>query len=314
MELYKFDGAPTVSFAYGHYGVNLFFVISGFVIFLTLEKTHRPMDFVVSRFSRLFPVYWVAIFITSAFRRALGLPGKLVDFRSAVANMLMFHNLFLVPHVDGVYWTLEVELLFYCGMFLLFRMGKLGRIHEALLALMLLRIVYFVMEQAFGISLPWMAYRLLILSSIPWFAIGIAIYLANSRTEPGAWKAPVRTGTLAILTLLVTRSVTLAVFGVVFGLMVFCAAMAQLRWLRSRLFVWLGTISYSLYLIHENVGWSLQLKLVARGVPTDWIIVIALTASLAIATLLHRTVEKPAMTWIRNYYRQRQSQRLIASP
>ena len=314
MELYKFDGAPTLSFSFGHYGVNLFFIISGFVIFMTLEKTHHPMDFVVSRFSRLFPVYWVSIFITFAVTHALGLPGKLVDLGSAVANMLMFHNLFRVPHVDGVYWTLEVELLFYCGMFFLFRIGKLGRIHEALLALMLLRVAYFVMEQAFGISLPWIVYRLLILSSIPWFAVGISIYLATSRTGPGTWKAPARTAAVAVLTLLVTGSVTLATLGILFGLAVFCAATARLRWLRSGLFVWLGAISYPLYLIHENVGWSLQLQLVARGVPTDWIVLITLLASLVLATVLHRTVEKPAMAWIRSRHRQRQAPKLAASP
>lgn len=115
MGLYKFDTPPTVLFPYGHYGVNLFLFISGFVIFMTLEKTRKPMDFVVSRFNLLFTVYWVAIFITLTVTHALGRPGKLVDFGSAVANMLMFQNLFRVPHVDGVYWTLEVELLFYCG-------------------------------------------------------------------------------------------------------------------------------------------------------------------------------------------------------
>ena len=128
MELFSFKALPSLSFPYGHYGVNLFFIISGFVIFMTLEKTARPMDFVVSRFSRLFPVYWAAIFVTFAVTHALGLPGKLVGFGTAMGNMLMLHGLFRVPHVDGVYWTLEVELLFYCGMFFLFRIGRLSPI------------------------------------------------------------------------------------------------------------------------------------------------------------------------------------------
>ena len=63
-ELFKPGTLPTISFPGGHYGVNLFFIISGFVIFMTLEKTARPLDFVVSRFSRLFPAYWAAIFLT----------------------------------------------------------------------------------------------------------------------------------------------------------------------------------------------------------------------------------------------------------
>lgn len=73
-ELYGARSGADVSFGHGHYGVNLFFVISGFVIFTTLEKMSRPMDFVVSRFSRLFPVYWAAIFLTLSITHALGLP------------------------------------------------------------------------------------------------------------------------------------------------------------------------------------------------------------------------------------------------
>ena len=110
-ELYAPKTLPSLSFPDGHYGVNLFFIISGFVIFMTLEKTSRPMDFVVSRFSRLFPAYWFAILLTFSITHLLGLPGKLVDLSTAFANLIMIHSFFHVPHVDGVYWTLEVELI-----------------------------------------------------------------------------------------------------------------------------------------------------------------------------------------------------------
>src|SRR5690348_9141450 len=53
--VYGHHGAMPFSFPYGPFGVQLFFLISGFVIFMTLEKTSRPSDFVRSRFSRLFP-------------------------------------------------------------------------------------------------------------------------------------------------------------------------------------------------------------------------------------------------------------------
>src|SRR5690606_6778553 len=48
-------------FTPGNYGVHLFFLISGYVIFMTLEHTRDGMDFVVSRFSRLYPAYWFCI-------------------------------------------------------------------------------------------------------------------------------------------------------------------------------------------------------------------------------------------------------------
>ena len=49
---------------YGNLGVQLFFIISGFVIFLTLNRTQKATDFIVSRLSRLYPAYWVAIALT----------------------------------------------------------------------------------------------------------------------------------------------------------------------------------------------------------------------------------------------------------
>jgi peptidoglycan/LPS O-acetylase OafA/YrhL len=307
MELFSFKSPPSFSFVYGHFGVNLFFIISGFVIFMTLEKTARPFDFVVSRFSRLFPVYWVAIFVTFAITHWLGLPGKLVSIGSALANMLMLHGLFRVPHVDGVYWTLEVELLFYFGMFFLFRIRGLNRIHAVLMALLVIRLVYFVMKQAFGIELPWILFRLLILGYIPWFAIGISIYLATSRKGEGLWKAPACTAAMAIVTLLIAESIALGGLALAMAVVVYFAASGRLTWLRNPVLAWLGAISYPLYLVHENIGWSVQLRLVKMGVPTDLTVLIALVLVLALATLLNRLVEKPAMHWIRSRYRGRQA-------
>jgi len=291
--------------SYGHYGVNLFFIISGFVIFMTLEKTVRPMDFVVSRFSRLFPAYWVAIVLTFSITHWLGLPGKLVDGWAAMGNLLMLHGLFKVPHVDGVYWTLEVELLFYFGMFLLYRLRWLSRIHQMILGLLVVRIIYFVLERWFNISLPWMLFRLMILQYIPWFALGIAIYQASSRQDAASRRWPAITATCAVLTLALTDSIAVGLLSVVFALVVWLAAAGRLALLRYGPFVWLGSISYPLYLLHENIGWSIQLQLGALGLSTTTTALVALVAILMLAAAVTRWVEQPAMRWIRTRYRQR---------
>ena len=303
-ELFQPPTQPALSFSGGQYGVNLFFIISGFVIFMTLERTRRPSDFVVSRFSRLFPAYWVAIALTYSITRWLGLPGKLIEPGAALANMLMLHGLFKVPHVDGVYWTLEVELLFYCGMLLVYRLHRLDRIHAVLLAMLGLRFVYFGAAALFGIDLPWTLYRLMILKYIPWFALGISIYLLiNGRgTSP---RAPLVTATCAVLTLLFTESVFSAGLAVVLATLVFLAASGRASWLRFGPLVWLGAISYPLYLLHENIGWSVQLQLLSFGVPINLTVVLTLIVSLALADAVRRLVEQPAMRWIRTRYRQR---------
>lgn len=305
VELYAPVNGPSFSASYGHYGVNLFFIISGYVIFMTLEKTTRPMDFVVSRFSRLFPAYWVAIFLTLGITHALGLPGKTVDLATALGNMLMLHGLFRIPHVDGAYWTLEVELLFYCGMLLLYRLRRLQQVHWALATLLLLRLVYFAFEKGLGIDLPWTVYRLLILEYIPWFALGIAIYLLHSPRHADSRGRSWAIAVAAVLTLLLTRAPLLAALAVVLGAAVYLAAGGRLPLLRHRLFVWLGTISYPLYLVHENIGWSLQLRFGAMGLPFDLGLLLALAFSLALASAMAHWIEQPAMKWIRGRYRDR---------
>lgn len=301
-ELFEVSSLPTFSFPYGHYGVNLFFIISGFVIFMTLEKTSRPMDFVVSRFSRLFPAYWVAIILTFSITHALGLPGKLVDLGAALGNLFMIQGIFHIPHVDGVYWTLEVELLFYCGMFFLYRIQRLDLIHWALLGLLALRVIYFALAQGFGIELSWTISRLLILPYIPWFALGIAIYLVTSHRHPGEWRWPAQTAALAVVTLAIVDSLSVALLAVGLGAAVFLAASGRAPLLRHRVLVWLGAISYPLYLVHENIGWSLQLRLAGLGISADVAVLIALLCSLTMAKAMTRWIELPAKDWIRKSY------------
>ena len=305
-ELYPGLGPATVGLPQGHYGVNLFFIISGYVIFMTLHRTRRPMDFVVSRFSRLFPAYWAAVFITFCITHAWGLPGKLVSGTDALGNLMMIHNFFRIPHVDGVYWTLEVELLFYAGMFSLYLANMLRRIHTVLWALLALRMVYHLSLVLAGTDLPWTAYRLLILGYIPWFAIGISIFLLVQPRDTEDFRRSLWTIGASLVVLAIVVSPAVSVLSAVMAAVVWAAASRRLPWLSHPVMVWLGAISYTLYLLHENIGWAFMLRLHDWGVPRDVGIVLAITLSLFLATALTRTVELPAMAWIRRRWRERQ--------
>jgi peptidoglycan/LPS O-acetylase OafA/YrhL len=119
---------------WGARGVQLFFIISGFVIFMTLERTRSAMDFVVSRFARLYPAYWAAMYFTIA----VVLISPVANYEpesltQVLANITMWHSLFRIPHVDGAYWTLYVELWFYVSMLVLFVTGRLRQIELWLL-------------------------------------------------------------------------------------------------------------------------------------------------------------------------------------
>jgi peptidoglycan/LPS O-acetylase OafA/YrhL len=301
--LYPDHPSASQSFALGHFGVNLFFIISGFVIFMTLARTERPMDFVVSRFSRLYPAYWASIVLTFVITHALGLPGKLAEPSTAALNMLMFHGLLGVPHVDGVYWTLEVELLFYAMMLFAFRVGALAHIHRLLLGLLALRLLYLALARFAGIDLSWTLSRLLILDYIAWFALGICIYQLVHRQSTRWPAAPLLTAATSIVTLAWGQSLAVGLLAVALASLVWAAAADRVAPLRWRVFTTLGALSYPLYLLHENIGWSVQLALLDRGVSRDAAVLAAVSVALLLAAALTRSVEQPALRTIRARYR-----------
>lgn len=79
------------------------------LFFLTLDKTVHTVDFVVSRFFRLYPAYWSAVIITFSVIYVFSLPGREVNIDSALINLTMIQTWLRVDNVDGVYWTLAVE-------------------------------------------------------------------------------------------------------------------------------------------------------------------------------------------------------------
>ena len=302
-ELFRFVGDVPFHVPWGYLGVNLFFVISGFVIFMTLERTRMPMDFVVSRASRLYPTYWAAIVVTVLITRWLGLPGKEPSWHVAVLNILMFQGLFSVPPVDGVYWTLLVELLFYSLAFLLYVTRQMHRVLHVLCALLCLRLIYWAFAEFAHVDLPWRIRELLVLDFIAFFAMGIVAFrLVRDRGEHYIWD--LFTVVLAIAVIAITESMLLATVGSICFIAVWLAALGRLPVLQLRPLVWFGSISYPLYLLHENVGWAVLRQLQMHG----WTPLEAIGATtmlvIALAAVLSRTIERPSMNWIRAKYRQ----------
>lgn len=98
---------------YGNMGVQLFFIISGFVILLSAYGKGAGR-FVGSRVGRLYPAYWFAVLATG-FLVIVMWPqmGAGLGAKELLANLTMFHPAMEVRHIDGVYWTLWVEMRFY---------------------------------------------------------------------------------------------------------------------------------------------------------------------------------------------------------
>ena len=290
----------------GFFGVEFFFCISGFVIFMTLDRTRRPMDFVVSRVARLWPAYLAAMTVTFCAVHLIGLPGREVSALHALANVTMLGELLHVPLVDPAYWSLQVELIFYCWMLLAFTVRVLPRARLLLSLSLLPPIAYAAARSLFHREPSYLAGVLLMVEHVPFFAIGMAAF----RIRKAGSTAHVRqsTGELLIMAAaIVVAAVCLSpAKGVVaaFSAAVFYAvATGRLRWIARGPLVFLGTVSYSLYLIHQNVGYIAIRTAAKLGIGTDAGIVLAIGLAIALAAAITFTIERPARNWIRARYR-----------
>lgn len=283
---------------WGSYGVELFFAISGFVIFMTLERTQSPADFVISRFARLFPAYWTAIALTSAGVMLLGAPSLAQPGGIIALNLTMTQAFFYLPSVDGVYWSLAVELCFYACMLALWQFKLLGRIEQVLVPWLLLAALWWAVP-----SLPSRVGLLLVVEYIPFFAVGMAAYRVYSGQRRWVQQAPLLALALSVLLLSSTTGgiITFALSLAAFMLMI----TGRLSFIDRAPLVWLGTISYSVYLIHQNLGYALIARLEALGLAPESATMLTIAAVLAAAHTIQRAIEAPCLALIRQWWKQR---------
>jgi peptidoglycan/LPS O-acetylase OafA/YrhL len=298
-QTYHHMGRFYYSFGVGQYGVQLFFVISGFVIFWSLERTRHAVDFAAHRFFRLFPAYWVALALTFGLVTIVGLPGQQVSIGDALLNLTMVPDFLDADSVDGSYWTLQVELFFYLQMLGWFLVGALGRFRWVILAWLLLAIAYAIAEQ-YGSGLSYTLRELLIVRYTCYFATGILMYRLQQRNEEPASNWILIAG--ALLTCWITWSwreaLALLVCVILFALLI----AGRLKFLSWRPLLFLGAISYTLYLLHQEIGYILIASLEHMGMSAVPSIVIATALVVICAWLLSTYVERPAIRGLRGLY------------
>jgi peptidoglycan/LPS O-acetylase OafA/YrhL len=294
-----FPQGGDLSIPFGVFAVHLFFMISGFVIFMTLARTRTALDFVVSRFSRLFPVFWVAVLVTQTVVRMSPLPGHTLSWGEALVNLTMLAGPLHVRWVDSAYWSLVVELMFYAIMLGLFLVGMLKHIERLILPWLLLQIVAAIVSKATHNAIPQGLAVLLLLKYAHLFLAGILCY--RIRFEgPTVARYLLLAGCLA--TQFAVKGLWAGVFGVVFFALFYTLARQRLAWIAVSPLVFLGTISYSLYLVHENIGYVIMRAFASFPRPVQWLA--AMTTVLLLATLLTFIVEQPALRIIRRVYKQ----------
>ena len=286
----------------GGKGVWLFFLISGFVIFMTVEQTHKPLDFCVSRFSRLFPTYWVAVIFSFLVIHLFHLEKENIGFLSSLLNLTMIQSFLGVDNLDKVYWTLKVELLFYGWMFILLVSRNLKAIDSFLMAFLTISLLFILfIPQTNNVFSLRILNEIFILDYIHWFALGIIFYKMYKKKELGMSSMIVIALSLFVMGLrsfstencLLNLSIVLIFIIVIFCKMSFIKPIA-----------YIGSISYALYLIHSNLGHVLLAKLTYFGINPVIAILIVVTSLVFLADMITKYIEVPLRMRIKDKYYQ----------
>jgi len=299
-QIYGFATPPQLVFQHGSLGVEFFFGISGFVIFMTLESTRKPMDFVISRVARLWPAYIAALIITFTVVHVAGLPGRETTLPQALADLTLFQEFLHVPDVDPVYWSLEVEIIFYCWMLAVYYVGMLHRIRVLQWAALALHLICYLVEQNAHRSMPNLLSTLLIVRYLPFFVIGISAYNVRETHAKSRQDALLLIASVGVAAICLPAPDAFAALLTASAL--YAVARGALRWIAHEPLIFLGSISYTFYLLHQNIGYVIIRTALHHGVSTELAIVGALLISVGLAALLSATVERPARKAIRALY------------
>ena len=252
---------------YGYLGVELFFIISGYVVLRSAQgKTVR--HFFRSRVTRLYPAFWIACTLTFAVKLLWGAGGRELPavlhatVPQYLYNMTMMHELLGITVMDSVYWSLTMEITFYFLIAMLIGSGRLRSVDWFLAGWLAYAALPGLPHIGPLFSLPFFP------RYAPYFVAGMLFYLlqppqGRTRLRYGlllvAYLLSVRTGAkvsqeLAVVfqdsfSSLVAGGVITAFFGVFFLITREKLNFHRLTWLGA----W-GGLTYPLYLLHCDIG------------------------------------------------------------
>jgi peptidoglycan/LPS O-acetylase OafA/YrhL len=306
-------------FNIGCVGVDLFFIISGFVISLTIQNNKSPKDFLINRFSRLFPTYWVCVTLSVIAivlsHKYIGEPPlDLSFFKRYLLNLSMLQFYLNTTNIDGSYWTLIIELLFYVFIlcFLLIKQTKLIELIGGICLILPICLFVFYNEIIANETLHRLVDAIPLLAYIPLFYSGILCYnlfFNGKKIYRWALLAISFCIQLALFDKYYSNGpeltfmqylITLSLIYLSFVLLIF----QKMKFLVNPYTIWLGNISFCLYLIHQSIGVFIVTPILHDYFHLNFWIAFILTLAflLFLANLIYTYVEKPIISYIRKHF------------
>jgi peptidoglycan/LPS O-acetylase OafA/YrhL len=281
---------------YGYLGVELFFLISGFVILMT-ASSGSLRKFVISRLVRLYPAYWACCSATFLAILLFDNQRFSASVSQYIINMTMLNEFIGVPSIDGVYWSLAVELKFYAMVTLVLLFRQMHRVQWLLIAWLALSIGLEVFPIGRIRSLFFTAYA-------PYFVGGATFFLVYSNGLSmlrifvliTAWACAVWGAVRGTPDMSHHFNTEFSPYVIAFMVSIFFAVMLLIALQRTKRigslgWATLGALTYPLYLIHQYIGY-LIFNSTYIYLNKYLILIITLTLMLLVAFAINRQIER----------------------
>ncbi|WP_438660209.1 acyltransferase family protein [Pseudomonas sp.] len=282
---------------YGYLGVELFFMISGFVILMTASSNNLRVFF-ISRVVRICPAFWVCCTLTYLITLAIGQPRYTADVYQYIANMTLLSDWMGVPPIDGVYWSLFAEIKFYLMISIVLGFKKIEKIETYL--------VIWLLVSALAEIFIWEKMRsILVTDYAAYFIAGATFYMIWAK---GITKARMLllAGALALAcyTAIVWALLLESKYATEYNLLIVCslivlffitfllvatnktAAIGALDWTA------LGALTYPLYLIHQMIGFMI-FNIAYPAVNPHLLLWGTIALMIAASHVIHKKIETP---------------------
>jgi peptidoglycan/LPS O-acetylase OafA/YrhL len=303
----------------GYLGIQIFFVLSGFVIAYSVRNASNDLSFFsrffIRRSLRLDPPYWVVIILTLLLAGIAGLTFKSgTEFpfsgTQIFYNLIYLPDLMQVPLIIPVAWTLCVEFQFYLVFALLILMIQYTGLNKRMALVLWGVLSLFSILQ----NTPWAVIHLKPVTFIPhWYSffLGCTVCWAmlDKKIRAFLWINYLIVLSLSFWTSTPHAAVSLATALLIDGVSLVGGLH---RVLKERFFQYTGRLSYSLYLIHwpigmklVDLGYKMGGDLMASPAAVALLFIFTLLVTLGAADLFYRLVEKPSHEFSRDIVKSR---------
>lgn len=300
-ELYQIETVNLVTLnMWGSLGVAGFFIISGFFIFPKQLDNYSLKTFLKQRILGLYPLYFICLTIIFISIILFGLPNREITLIDYFLNIIMINGYIGTPYIDGAHWYLTYLILFEFIVAIITYIEKKCKVkrNTLLAGWGVFNIITKIISQYFA---PFSALNKLLGNKYIFFImIGILLNeIVKSNKKLAEDKSNIILFIISMIMILYNEGIALFIGICIFILFFVLTIRRKMKFLENKFLTYLGDISYITYLIHQNIGYQILLKM--NAISNEYLLIYVLITIIIIiflSTLIFNFYKKYIQKWI----------------